>query len=185
MVSPGTVHVKGCVVELHGGASVRVRAFDSSPFEGLPPVGECAHLGGLAVTEGEYVSEARVVPYGAVSKPHPRVNEHNNLVAGDNEPLRLAAPFGPVRARLRQVRLDSCMSVIRPAAWKLPRLDPLNLGIEGLHGCRNIVPVEGRVGFLQPLGLSRKRRCHRAYICLLPSLVAGAQNPRGKGQATT
>jgi hypothetical protein len=58
--------------------SLSDRALESGLSEGFPPVGECAHRSGLAVTEREYISQARAVPSRAVSKPHPRVNQHDD-----------------------------------------------------------------------------------------------------------
>src|SRR5258708_11557183 len=74
-----------------GSGSVCVRAFDSNPFEGLSPVGECTHLNGFAVAEGKDIGQAGLVPFGAVFGPGSRMNKHNDLVAGDNGSLVLAA----------------------------------------------------------------------------------------------
>ena len=53
----------------------------------------------------------------------------------------LAAPFGPVRARLRQVSLNTQVAVVGTATWKFGRLGPFNLGVHGLDGRGNVVPV--------------------------------------------
>jgi hypothetical protein len=75
--------------------------FDASPFKRLLPVGECAHMNGLAVVKGEDIGQTDLVPFSAVFEPDSRMNKHDDFIAGDNEPFRFAASFGPVRARLR------------------------------------------------------------------------------------
>src|SRR5260370_111579 len=159
-------------------------AFDSNPFDGLSPVGECAHLDGFTVTEGEDISQANVVPFAAVFRLSARMNKHNDLVTGNNESLWLAMYFGPSRARSRQVCLHSFVPMIRSASWKLGRLSPLDLGVERFNSGSNIVPVECSVCFSESLGLSRKRRIQGVHFSLPAALVTGALNQNRDGAAT-
>jgi hypothetical protein len=116
--------------------------FASGPCQGLSAVGESAHLNGLGVAESEYIGQSRLVPFDAAFKPCSGVNEHDDLIASDNELFRFATSFGPVCARLRQVFHDSFVAMIRSASWNLGRLSPFHLRIEGFNGGRNVVAVE-------------------------------------------
>lgn len=77
------------------------RAFDFRPFERLLFVGERAELEDLAVSEREDVRYSPFAPFHFVFQPHAHLDERDDLVAGDDEPLGLASAFGPSRARLR------------------------------------------------------------------------------------
>src|SRR5688572_32032839 len=83
-----------------GSGSMCIRGFDSSPFESLPPVVEGAHLNGLAIAEGEDVRETPFDPFRVVFQSYSHIEEHDDLVAGDNELFRLATSFGPRLASL-------------------------------------------------------------------------------------
>lgn len=95
------------------------------------------------------------MPFGAAFEPRSRVNEHDDLIASDNELFRFAS-FGPVCARLRQVFHDSFVAMIRSASRKLGRLSPFDLRIEGFNGGRNVVAVE--CGVRSPEGFDFDRQ---------------------------
>src|SRR4051812_25193986 len=80
--------------------SVCLRGFGPSPFESLPPVVEGAHLNGLAIAEGVDIRETPFEPFRVVFQSHSHIEEHNDLVAGDNELFRLATSFSPRLASL-------------------------------------------------------------------------------------
>jgi hypothetical protein len=113
------------------------------------------------------------------------MNKHNDFIASDNEPLRLATSFRPVRARLRKVRLDCFVPVVSSASWKLGRFGPLDLMVERLNRRSNIVPIESGVGLLKSFGLSRKGWCHDIHFSLLVPMITGVGEQYRNGEATT
>src|SRR5689334_24134195 len=92
------------------------------------------------------------------------MNKHDDLIAGDEESLRLAVNFGPGSARLRQVGLHALAPMISSASWKLGGFRPLNFGVECPNGGGNIVPVECSVRFSESLRLSGKRRIQSVHF---------------------
>lgn len=62
-------------------------------------LGEVAELGDLAFAEREDICEAALAPFLFGFQPHSHFNDGDDLVAGGDEPLRLATAFGPGGAR--------------------------------------------------------------------------------------
>src|SRR6202142_2037144 len=81
------------------------RAAAPGPFQRLAAVGERAHVDSQTIAECIHVSQARLPPPAAGLGPHTVMNENDDLVATNQESLRIAGPFNPSGARLRQVGL--------------------------------------------------------------------------------
>src|SRR5215470_2109672 len=94
---------------LHISAWAGNLGFDPNPVESLLPFGECAHLHNLAVPKGENICDMPFDPFQVVFQFHSHMQKHNDLIACDNEPFRLATSFSPSFATLRQVRLHLFM----------------------------------------------------------------------------
>lgn len=61
---------------------------------------EYTHFYGLAVAERLGSRMPSFAPLRLALQSHPHVSEHDDLIANDDEPLRLAGSFGPSAARL-------------------------------------------------------------------------------------
>jgi hypothetical protein len=102
------------------------------------------------------------------------MNKHDDFIASNNEPLGFAASFGPTSARLRQVRLDSCVPVISSASRKLGKLGPLDLKVERLNTRRTIIAIERGVRFTESLGFNCKDSSPCVHTSLSPPVVTAA-----------
>src|ERR1700694_2974216 len=107
--------------------------FDSDPAQRLLPVRERLHAHGLAIPECAAIGS------------DVRVDKRDNPVAGRDESLWLAAPFGPGGPRLCQGGFDAGLPVVGAATGKLCRLRPFDLGVERLQCRGDIASVEGSV----------------------------------------
>ena len=72
---------------------------DFCPFEGVLPVGEYAHLNDLAVAERVDSRQRPFAPFRLVFQSDSHIVEHNDLIAGDDEPFWLATSFRPTLTR--------------------------------------------------------------------------------------
>ena len=164
--------------------SVGVDVLDSSECEGLLTASKRTHLNSFAVLKREDIGQTRIVPFGAAFEPGPGVNEDDDLVAGYKEAFGFAAAFGPVRARLRKVGLDSFVAMIGAASRKFGRLGPLDLRVESFNGRGNIVAIECGIGSSERLGFGRKGRIgHGGPILLSASVAARAREECCDGNA--
>src|SRR5687767_1132205 len=101
------------------------------------------------------------------------MDEHDDLVASDNESFQLASAFGPGIASPGDVCHYLRVPAIRPGSGIVWGFDPLHLRIEEFDGGRNIVSVDGGVDFFQRLDLSgTRRRLFDIHDRRLPVLIA-------------